>query len=757
MFGSWGQANSGGGSLNYSTYKGTITGTGNRIGGIVGTVNQKPYIHHITLDGDDVTIVTSATSDGVGGAVGWGYSIRLEYIDIINVDVPGRDSVGGIMGALDAWGFLFDHCTYQGGTITGRNYVGGIVGSGGDRDERIIQYCTTSGTITATGDRVGGIMGSANLDVFHCSSSMEITASGNNVGGLVGYTNYGAIVISYSDFTGTVHGAINVGGIAGALDRADASGGIKNCTVVTDEIHASGDTVGGLVGSCSHYYMKWSTFEGIINGVNNVGGLAGDFGYPYTQLKNCTVKGTINATGNKVAGAVGRIRYGASIENIYIDGTDLTISVSATSDYVGGIVGGDTDENYEQYLMNCHVDMDITGRDYVGGLVGMCKRLTFKGHNSYEGDVSGRSYIGCVCGAWGYPSTWFKEFASTMTASGTVTGTGSYIGGFIGGVYYGGYICDLDNTNITITATATSDYVGGIIGCHPLSSMYECWIFDCINKQNITGRNYIGGIIGFMHTGKIADCTSTGNITGTGYLGGVVGKLADGPNIEIYHCNVTANITGTEDIIGGIVGGTVLNAWNTAIKIEMCIYNGTIEGRDYVGGILGQHNCWYDFTSMIRRSYSIGSVSGRNYVGGVAGSTRSIISCYSLANVTGTDKVGGLIGNFNDGVLINCYAAGIVTGSTNKGGLVGYKAGTGTQEDCFWDTEITTQSTSALGTGKTTTEMETQNTFTNWDFINTWNIAGGYPTLQNHFPVIQSGSRRSSSMSMGNKGQSGWG
>ncbi len=39
--------------------------------------------------------------------------------------------------------------------------------------------------------------------------------------------------------------------------------------------------------------------------------------------------------------------------------------------------------------------------------------------------------------------------------------------------------------------------------------------------------------------------------------------------------------------------------------------------------------------------------------------------------------------------------------------------------DCFWDTQTSGQAASAGGTGKTTAEMQTENTFTDadWDFV----------------------------------------
>ena len=58
--------------------------------------------------------------------------------------------------------------------------------------------------------------------------------------------------------------------------------------------------------------------------------------------------------------------------------------------------------------------------------------------------------------------------------------------------------------------------------------------------------------------------------------------------------------------------------------------------------------------------------------------------------------------------------------------------------NCFWDKEVSGKTYSAGGingvaVGKTTVEMMSQSTFTNWDFTNTWWIKEGetYPGLWN--------------------------
>ncbi len=81
-----------------------------------------------------------------------------------------------------------------------------------------------------------------------------------------------------------------------------------------------------------------------------------------------------------------------------------------------------------------------------------------------------------------------------------------------------------------------------------------------------------------------------------------------------------------------------------------------------------------------------------------------------------------------------------------RGGLVGLN-NDGTINNSFWNTETSSlldmcgyQHPDASGSGcndsygKTTSEMKSQSTFTNWDFTNTWNIGENqtYPYLRTH-------------------------
>jgi hypothetical protein len=166
--------------------------------------------------------------------------------------------------------------------------------------------------------------------------------------------------------------------------------------------------------------------------------------------------------------------------------------------------------------------------------------------------------------------------------------------------------------------------------------------------------------------------------------------------------------------------------------VSNCYSNGTVNGTNDVGGLLGINNQYTvgdaNSIGIVAMSYSTGPVTGVDRVGGLAGSNLSELhTSYSRSTVDGDTDVGGLVGS-------------------NGGGLFGHVGIT----DSYWDIEASGepnmcgfQSDFAVGCdnsyGKTTAEMKQQSTFDGWDFVDetengpndVWKIVEGqtYPLL----------------------------
>jgi hypothetical protein len=239
---------------------------------------------------------------------------------------------------------------------------------------------------------------------------------------------------------------------------------------------------------------------------------------------------------------------------------------------------------------------------------------------------------------------------------------------------------------------------------------------------NITGNEYVGGLVGFNYKGTVSNSYSTGNVTGeSDRVGGLVGRNGG----TVSNSYSTGNVTGESYPVGGLVGnnyGTVSNSYST----------GNVTGESYpVGGLVGTNE------GTVSNSYSTGNVTGEKEVGGLVGSNYGTVSnSYSTGNVTGEKWVGGLIGYNYDGTVSNSYSTGNVTGDIWVGGIVG-ENDYGTVSNSYWDTEATGQSSSEGlpdSNGLTTSEMQgssASSSMSGFDFTDTWStVEGDYPELQ---------------------------
>lgn len=160
--------------------------------------------------------ITASTTEATGdfqGLFGYAYDPTIQNIGLVNVSITGRDYVGGLVGAMVSTGYV-NNCYVTGtGSVAGRDYTGGLIG-----------------------------YQSSNSTSRHNYATLSVSGRGG-VGGLVGYSSDCLIDTSYA--TGRVDGDHGVGGLVGF----NAGAGVINQTYSTGYVAATAtDNVGGLVG-----------------------------------------------------------------------------------------------------------------------------------------------------------------------------------------------------------------------------------------------------------------------------------------------------------------------------------------------------------------------------------------------------------------------------------------------------------------------------------------------------------------------------
>ncbi|MCK4886055.1 MAG: hypothetical protein KAS96_01640 [Planctomycetes bacterium] len=675
---------------------------------------------------------------------------------ISNLTVDGVNYCG-LFGKTEPGSSITD-LGIENASVTGSgDYVAALVGYNGGKDGgSSITSCYSTGEIN--GDRhIGGLVG-YNYGIITSSYSTGEVTGNSNVGGLVGMnygSNFGIITSCYS--TGEVNGDNGVGGLVG-MNLGSNFGSIIN-SYSTGKIN--GDSgVGGLVGiNVDSITSCYSTGE--VNGNYDAGGLVGrnDGSITSSFWDTQTSAMTIGVGDGTTTGATGKTTLEMQTENTFTDagwdflgeianGTSQTWQMpvgggypvqSVFTGYVPVVLcGSGSKEN--PYLIGdandlgvviyydnsaCYkliADINLAGIQWPTAII-----PRFAGH--FDGDgyiISNMNIDGC--GYLGLFGRLYKEavVANIGLESVMVTGTGNCVAALVGENYSGNITSSYSTGEVN-----GNSYVGSLVGYNndfgSITSSYS--------TGTVNGNSEVGGLVGINY-GNISSSYSTGAVNGNNYyVGGLVGYNYG----SINSCYSTGEITGNYHRVGGLVGG------NDGIITSSYYSTGAVNGNGGVGGLAGTTGG----SSIITSSYSTGEVNGsRDAVGGLVGynNNNSIIgSSYSTGKVTGDESVGGLVGK-NYGSITSSYSTGAVNGNYDVGGLVGKNSRSITSS--FWDTQTSAMTigvgygTTTGAIGKTTLEMQTENTFTDagWDFVgeDIWDICDGmnYPKLSWQIPVV---------------------
>ncbi|WVN42752.1 YDG domain-containing protein [beta proteobacterium MWH-UniP1] len=302
--------------------------------------------------------------------------------------------------------------------------------------------------------------------------------------------------------------------------------------------------------------------------------------------------------------------------------------------------------------------------------------------------LSGRSALGADVDASG--SAWTALGNATTKFTGQFDGLGHTVSGLkidkssdTANNYQGlfGWAIGASFANIGIESPTieAARYIGGLVGEGYATSITQSYV----KNAALTGERGVGGLAGFLRYGSnVTDSFATGKTQGNivaniAYHGGLIGIVETfdagsknvAANIRRSFANVSITPTGTEaSVAGGLVG----------------LFRGA---------------------GVIEDSFALGDVRGRN------------------------DGSGGLVGRLGDSsdtaksTVTRSYASGAVsTNGGTAGGLIGLDVGsngaTSTVTNSVWNTITSGQPTSAGGAravGKTNEQMQTLNTFANWN------------------------------------------
>jgi len=660
------------------------------------TVGSNAAQFHGSLDGQGYVIRDLYINrPGVNQIALFGYmsaGTSITDVGMENVDITGEDNVAALVG--ETYGTI-TNC-YATGSVTGDQYVGGLVGLRGGSNSISGSYF--NGDVSGS-DTVGGLVGRCTSTVDQCFS-MGYAASMFRTGGLVGSNEAsGTITNSYST------AAVNGGG---------------------------GNSFGGLVGgnyaTVSHCYSS-----GPVSGGYRVGGLVGNLDV-FGTITDCYATGIVSGTWFDVGGLVGYC-YG-TVTRCY-----STNNVTGTSD-VGGFVGSDSGGTYNDN----HWDTDTSGRT--------------NGHGAGPdpGGVTGQNTGSMLLQStfdppWDFTNDWWildGETRPFLRMEYSTTIRNSHQLQLVEMDRNADYVLANDLTmDITDPAQmwGTSPAAGS--GFFPIGTNTNRFTGSFTGNEHVISDLYIYrpamddvGLIGAVDSGVTVSFVGLvdANVTGQNRVGSLIGRT-NGITLSCF-------ATGEVESMGVNVGGLVGQNWGIVQESHADAYAHTTSM--YAGALVGYNN------NNIIQCWSKGTVESNNYAGGLAGLTMTLIQdSYSTASVTtNTDNAGGLAGYCwgSPMQLVNCWSSGPVDcigAGVGVGGLLGNFMAGATFSQCFWDIETSGQATTigqAAGAieGKTTAQMMSYSTFlgAGWSLGNTtgsatWFMRDGEtrPFLQCEFEI----------------------
>lgn len=167
----------------------------------------------------------------------------------------------------------------------------------------------------------------------------------------------------------------------------------------------------------------------------------------------------------------------------------------------------------------------------------------------------------------------------------------------------------------------------------------------CLNRGLVEADTNVGGIVGQIATEHDLDPEDDITFTGVESL-----SIQESIKAVVRESRNEGRITAKRNYVGGIAGKADFGA------IVSCESYANIQstGGSYVGGIAGSS----DYT--IRSCFSTGFLEGKSYVGGIVGMGSEIYYCDAMNNLKGEgEKLGAIAGDLREeGMLYdNCYVS----------------------------------------------------------------------------------------------------
>jgi len=556
--------------------EGNVIATNDYVGGFAGRNYLRSTINRSFAKGS--VQATGSDSDWVGGFIGMqdnDSSISQSYA-LGNVEALGQTAsyVGGFAGQSKVGDSTIIDSYSRGNVIGGNNEVGGFIGQ--QNSDAHIERIYATGTVTATNDvSPGGLSGAPTADTNYITNSYYNKTPGNyNIGNTSGedrtetelklqstYVNWdfdktweiiggdGSNYPTLKVFNPTVANVTNL-----ALHEANVN------SIILKWDHPRGNVSGFKVAYVNNTSAPADCSTSIDVG-NNV----------FATIKNLSPS---TAYSFRVCSynIAGDFSSGAILENIstvtMMVGTSCSGHTDATNCNDNTIASGDGSQANPWIICTAEqlIDIEVNPSCSMGH------------YYKQDADIDMSDYI---------KNQWQRiGFTSNFT--------GEYDGG------------NYKIYNLEFTDQYASDYVG-------MFAKAQGATLKNIHLRNVsmTGRTYVGGLIGYAHTStQINNVSVEGSALGEGsYLGGIVGRLHASSKLDNSKAFIEVKANSVP-YTGGLVGWLTTSSEILNSEVKGIVFNNS---SDYTGGAVGV----VESSSKVSNTHSFVTVnSNANYVGG---------------------------------------------------------------------------------------------------------------------------------------------
>ena len=505
---------------------------------------------------------------------------------IANLVIDGVDYLG-LFAALS--GATIDNLIVEVASIAGDSYVGALAGRATSSiiDKVQIRAANTNSTLSARGEKVGGMLGETiGTTITNVISDLNIVGGGNNddtdyVGGIIGYVSSSDISYAYSSGSVFVIGSEpdNVGGLVGYMQNNSAISYSSASSSVTSNGSDSW-AYGGLVGRMeNNSTISYSSASGSVtsNGADNslYGGLVGEL--INSTISDSSASGSVTSSGDNSDYYGGLVGWISNSSVSYSSASGSVISDGIFNDNYGGLAGVVDDNSAISYSSASGSVSSSGNANYnYGGLAGYVKRSSTISYSSASGSVTStgnnNELYGGLVGIIDNNSA-----ISYSSASGSVSSKGNrsdYYGGLAGHVNRSSTISYSSASGSVTSSGADSDRYGGLAGHVNRSSTISYSSASGSVSSNGNANEDYGGLVGYVnHSSTISYSSASGSVSSNGnandYYGGLVGVVSRQSAVSYSSASgsVISNINFVSNYYGGLVGvafGEVRHSWSSS-------------------------------------------------------------------------------------------------------------------------------------------------------------------------------------------------